>query len=389
VAPFDWQPRTRVLFGAGTFGELGARARELETRHTLLVCDAGIVSSGYAAAARASLEAAGIRVSSFHDFAANPDSRMLEAGRDAAASLDIDSFVALGGGSSLDCAKGINLLLTNGGAIADYRGYGKASKPMLPMIGVPTTAGTGSEAQSYAVIADAETHLKMACGDPKLSFKLAILDPALTWSQPASVTVATGFDALSHAVESFVTAKRSPVSDMLAREAWRLIDGNLERVIARADDAEARAAMLLGAHYAGAAIEQSMLGAAHACANPLTARYDITHGIAVSLMLPSVVRWNASVVGARYKELLAASAASRNGHGPHAGAGAGAEFEALAKRLEDVRRACGFPGSLEEAGVPSADLESLARDAAAQWTGNFNPRPLDEAGAMELYRWAY
>ena len=154
MALFDWQPRTRVLFGAGTFAELGARARELETRHTLLVCDQGIVSSGYAAAARASLEAAGIRVSTFHDFAVNPDSRMIEAGRAAAAALDIDSpgidspgidsIVALGGGSSLDCAKGINLLLTNGGEIADYRGYGKASKPMLPMIGVPTTAGTGS-----------------------------------------------------------------------------------------------------------------------------------------------------------------------------------------------------------------------------------------------------
>jgi alcohol dehydrogenase len=381
VALFDWQPRTRVLFGAGTFAELGACARELETRHTLLVCDQGIVSSGYAAAARASLEAAGIRVSAFHDFAVNPDSTMIEAGRDAAAALDIDSLVALGGGSSLDCAKGINLLLTNGGAIADYRGYGKAAKPMLPMIGIPTTAGTGSEAQSYAVIADAGTHLKMACGDPKLSFKVAILDPALTWSQPASVTVATGFDAMSHAVESFVTAKRSPVSDMLAREAWRLIDGNLERVIARADDADARAAMLLGAHYAGAAIEQSMLGAAHACANPLTARYDITHGIAVALMLPSVVRWNAEVVGARYKELLASSAASRNGHAP--------TVEEFAKRLEDIRRVCGFPGSLEEAGVPSGDLESLARDAAPQWTGTFNPRPFDEAGAMELYRWAW
>jgi alcohol dehydrogenase len=182
-------------------------------------------------------------------------------------------------------------------------------------------------------------------------------------------------------VEAFVTAKRSPVSDMLAREAWRLIDGNLERVIARADDAEARAAMLLGAHYAGGAIEQSMLGAAHACANPLTARYDITHGIAVSLMLPSVVRWNAEVVGARYQDLLTSSAASRNGHAP--------TVEEFAKRLEDVRRACGFPGSLEEAGVPAADLESLARDAAPQWTGNFNPRPFTEGGALELYRWAY
>jgi alcohol dehydrogenase len=324
-------------------------------------------------------------VSGFHDFAINPDSSMIEIGRAFAATLDIDGLVALGGGSSLDCAKGINLLLTNGGEIADYRGYGKATKPMLPMVGVPTTAGTGSEAQSYAVIADATTHLKMACGDPKLSFRVAILDPTLTWSQPAAVTVATGFDALSHAVESFVTTKRSPLSDMLAREAWRLIDAHLERVIARADDGEARAAMLLGAHYAGAAIEQSMLGAAHACANPLTARYDVTHGIAVSLMLPAVVRWNAGVAGARYGELLALS---RNGSRP-ANASTPAYAEAIATRLEHVRRLCGFPGSLRDAGIPEGDLPSLARDAAAQWTGNFNPRPLDEAGALELYRWAF
>lgn len=385
MALFDWQPRTRVLFGAGTFGELGTRARELGTRHVLLVCDRGIVDCGYADAAHASLDAAGIRVSTFHDFAVNPDSAMIDAGRAAAAALGrsaqgpIDGFVALGGGSSLDCAKGINLLLTNGGTMTDYRGYGKATREMMPMIGIPTTAGTGSEAQSYAVIADASTHLKMACGDPKLAFRLAILDPTLTRSQPAAVTVATGFDALSHAVESFVTTRRSPLSDMLAREAWRLIETHLERVIAKPDDTDARAAMLLGAHYAGAAIEQSMLGAAHACANPLTAKYDITHGIAVALMLPSVVRWNGTVVGSRYGELSAASM-SRNGAKPH---------DAVATRLEQVREACGFPTSLREAGVPEEDLPALARDAATQWTGSFNPRPLDEAGALELYRWAF
>jgi alcohol dehydrogenase class IV len=347
----------------------------------LLVCDRGIVDCGYADAAHASLDAAGIHVSTFHDFAVNPDSTMIDAGRAAVAALDapIDGFVALGGGSSLDCAKGINLLLTNGGTMTDYRGYGKATREMLPMIGIPTTAGTGSEAQSYAVIADAATHLKMACGDPKLAFRLAILDPTLTWSQPAAVTVATGFDALSHAVESFVTTRRSPLSDMLAREAWRLIEGNIERVIAMPDDGDGRSAMLLGAHYAGAAIEQSMLGAAHACANPLTAKYDITHGIAVALMLPSVVRWNGTVVGARYGELSAVPL-SRNGSKPH---------DAVATRLERVREACGFPTSLRAAGVPEEDLPSLARDAATQWTGGFNPRPLDEAGALELYQWAF
>ena len=183
-------------------------------------------------------------------FDANPDSRMVEAGRVAAASRAIDSIVALGGGSSLDCAKGINFVLTNGGSMRDYRGSGKAARPMLPAIGVPTTAGTGSEAQSYAIISDAETHQKMACGDPKAAFRIAVLDPTLTITNPRPVTAIAGYDALSHAVESFVTSERTQVSDLFAREAWRLIEANYERVLRSPADMAARSAMLLGAHHA-------------------------------------------------------------------------------------------------------------------------------------------
>ena len=142
----------------------------------------------------------------------------------AAASKGI---VALGGGSSLDCAKGANFLHADGGEIADFRGYGKVRGTMLPMIGIPTTAGTGSDAQSYAVLSDARTHVKMACGDPGAAFKVALLDPALTVSQPASVTAASGYDALSHAIEAFVTTARTPLSQTFAREAWRLVRGQL------------------------------------------------------------------------------------------------------------------------------------------------------------------
>jgi alcohol dehydrogenase len=179
-----------------------------------------MIATGY----EALLHAAGIAAFRFHDFNANPDSRMVEAGRVFAAASRADAIVAIGGGSSLDCAKGINFVLTNGGHIRDYRGYGKAPRPMLPMIGVPTTAGTGSDAQSYAIISDADTHAKMACGDPKAAFRVAILDPMLTVTQPREVTAIAGFDAISHAVESYVTATRTPVSDLCAREAWRLLE---------------------------------------------------------------------------------------------------------------------------------------------------------------------
>src|SRR5882724_10395061 len=192
---FDFQPRTRVLFGAGVIERLGELALELNFRRTLLVADRGLVASGHVAEALSPLREAGIEVVEFHDFDVNPDTRMIEAGCDFAAPLRIDSLIALGGGSSLDCAKGINLLLTNGGQMQDYHGYGKAVRPLLPMIGVPTTAGTGSEAQTYALISDAQTHVKLACGDPKAAFRIALLDPALTLSQPPDITATSGFDA--------------------------------------------------------------------------------------------------------------------------------------------------------------------------------------------------
>jgi len=379
VPPFDFQLRTRVVFGDGAFAQLGELARELSFTRTLVVADPGIVAAGMAAQATALLDAAGIATRLFDAFGANPDTEMVEAGRAAAAAFGIDSIVALGGGSSLDCAKGINFLVTNGGTMRDYRGFGKASKPMRPSIGIPTTAGTGSEAQSYALISDSETHAKMACGDAKAAFRVAILDPQLTRTQPRAVAAIAGYDAISHAVESFVTTRRTELSDLFARDAWRRLERHYERVLAAPDDAKARGAMLLGAHEAGIAIEQSMLGAAHACANPLTARYGTTHGIAIAVMLPHVVRWNAEAVGDRYAELLRAS-----GRDPDGDAG-----EQLANRLDGLAAAGALPRSLRELGVEREAFDELAVDAATQWTGTCNPRPFDAAAARTLYEQAY
>src|SRR6188474_1243195 len=194
IGSFDLALHTRVVFGAGTLDRLGELARELGFNRTLVVTDKGLLPTGLADRAKALLASASIESWSFHEFEPNPDMAMVEAGRVVAAAHQIDSLVALGGGSSLDCAKGINFVLTNGGTMRDYWGFGKAAHPMLPSIGVPTTAGTGSEAQSYALIADAETHAKMACGDPKSAFRIAILDPTLTVSQPRSVTAIAGYD---------------------------------------------------------------------------------------------------------------------------------------------------------------------------------------------------
>jgi alcohol dehydrogenase len=403
MRPFDFQLRTRVVFGDGAFARLGELARELSFTRALLVADRGIVATGQVERAAALLDAQGVQPFTFHDFDANPDSRMVDAGRAVAASCRVDSIVAVGGGSSLDCAKGINFVLTNGGTMRDYRGFGKATRQMLPSIGVPTTAGTGSEAQSYALISDSETHAKMACGDPKAAFRIALLDPELSVTQPREVTAIAGYDAISHAVESYVTTRRSEASDLFARDAWRWLSGNFARVLEAPDDRLARGAMLWGAHEAGIAIEQSMLGATHACANPLTACYGTTHGIAIAVMLPHVVRWNAEVVGDRYAELLVARPFSASARDQFVRATAdrdrGAESpalrdseaagEQLATRLETLRDAARLPATLREIGVAREDFPALAADAATQWTGTCNPRPFDAAAALALYERAY
>ena len=372
---FDLQLRTRVVYGNGALDRLGDLARELGFRRTLIVADQGIVGCGIVERAAAMLGTAGIESVRFHEFSENPDSDMVAAGARAAAEARVDSILGLGGGSSLDCAKGINFVLTNGGTMADFRGHGKARTPLLPMIGVPTTAGTGSEAQEYAIISDPRTHAKMACGDPSAAFRVAILDPELTLTQPQALTATAGFDAISHAVEAYVTAKGNEASRLFAREAWRLLDGNYARVLSHPHDLDARAAMLLGSHWAGAAIAQSMLGATHACANPLTAQFGVTHGVAIAVMLPHVVRWNADVADAFYVNLLREVGVS-------ASAGSGVR---LADRLEELAIVGGFPRSLGALGITADALPRLADEAAEQWTGKFNPRPFDREAALLLY----
>ena len=370
ITSFDFQPRTRVVFGNGSLAQLGELARPLGRRRALVVSDPGIVSAGYPAAAVRFLETAGLSTFVFSDVEENPTTAHVDAGLAFAKEHEVDLIVGLGGGSSMDCAKGINFLLTNGGRMKDYWGVGKASKPMLPLIAIPTTAGTGSEAQSFALIADEQTHQKMACGDPKAAAAVAILDPQLTLTQPAVVTADTGIDAVSHALESWVTKKRNPISALYSREAWRLLSNGLPRVLDQPSDLAARGEMLLGAHLAGAAIENSMLGAAHSCANPLTAHHDVVHGAAVGVMLASVIRYNAAAVGPLYAQLDTSA-------------------ENLAGRVEAMLGQAGLPTRLSDHGVPENGLPDLAEEASRQWTAQFNPRPVTAKDLLEIYRCAY
>lgn len=372
---FDWHPTTRTVFGAGQVDQLGDLAAPLGGRRPLLVTDPGIEAAGHVERALRSLIAAGLDPVVFDGVEENPTTRHVEQGLAFAKRKNVDLFVGLGGGSAMDTAKGINFLLSNGGKMTDYWGVGKAHAPMLPLIAIPTTAGTGSEAQSFALIADETTHVKMACGDKKAAARIALLDPELTVSQPPRVAAVSGIDAITHSIESWVTRAANPISSIFAREAWQLLSRGFPRMIRHPRDMEARGEVLLGAHLAGHAIECSMLGAAHAAANPLTARFGVTHGLAVGLLLPHVIRFNAECVAARYAALVSADEE--------------VAAEELARTVERFQRWSGLPTSLKGCAVDEEAIPAMAKEAEAQWTAGFNPRPVSAADFEGLYRQAY
>ena len=274
----------------------------------------------------------------------------------------------------MDCAKGINFLLTNGGTIADYWGVGKATRAMLPMIAIPTTAGTGSEAQSFALIADERTHQKMACGDRKAMPAAAILDPELTVSQPAHVTADTGIDAISHALETWVTNRRNAVSTLFSQEAWRLLSANFRprarqpgrsrsprrhatrRLLRRNRNREfhARRGPFLRQSPHGALQRRAWRRRGHHAAGRDSLQCDL--------------RWAAST-----DEL----AGSRDG------------AETLACRVESLLQRAALPTRLSQYSIPQDVLPELAREASRQWTAQFNPRPVDENDLLEIYRCVY
>jgi len=374
---FDYQPRTRLIMGNGCLSRAGEVVRALPASRVLLVTDPGVAAAGHADRLQNILIEAGLEVFRFDDVRPNPTTRCVEACVDRATAGKIEAFVALGGGSAMDTAKGANFLFTNGGRMHDYWGVGKATKPMLPLVAIPTTAGTGSEMQCAALIADEVTHQKMACLDPKAAPKVALLDPELTLSQPPRVTACTGLDAIAHAVESMVSRPRNAISILYAREAFRLASHAFPKVLQEPNDLAARGAMLLAAAFAGVAIENSMLGAAHSAANPLTAHFDLTHGHAVAVMLPHVVRFNALDASSTeaYIEL------ARLGQ-------LGKEVDDLIQALEQWRVMAGL-SPLSVACPAAAELvDTLAEEAARQWTAQFNPRPLTANDFAALYQQA-
>lgn len=382
VSSFETKPLPQLLYGEGKLHELLSIIDRISSQfppqrspHVFVVTDSGLTHTGAPKKVEQLLNNQKITTTLYNKTQENPDESSCQKAASILKESGATLIVALGGGSSIDTAKAANLLAF--GSLNDKEifyqlsshKYGEVKGQLLPLIAIPTTSGTGSECQSYALISKDCSHEKMAIGDPQLLPHTSILDPELTISQPSIVTACTGIDALAHTIESYVSRKRNELSAAYAKRAFTLLSENLESVFKEPVNLEARGAVLLGASLAGAAIENSMLGCAHASANPLTARYNITHGQAVAVMLPHVIRWNMTSPETRnqYSEL-------------HAD---------LPNLVDKLIQSSGLTTHLTSLNIPEDQVDFLAQDAMKQWTGTFNPITPTEKLLKSLYQKAF
>jgi alcohol dehydrogenase len=348
----------------------------------LLVTDAGVRGAGLAAGAEASLAAAGLGVAVYDGVVADPPERVVYAALETARSAAADLVVGLGGGSSLDAAKLVAVLLSLPEAteLASIYGVGRVpGRRTVPLVQVPTTAGTGSEVTAVAVVTAGE-EVKLGVNSPQLLADAAVLDAELTLSLPPHVTAHTGIDAMVHAIEAFTSKQRkNPLSDALAVEALRLLRANVARACENGSDRAARAAMLLGANLAGQAFSNAPVAAVHALAYPVGGRFHVPHGLSNALVLPHVLRFNGRTHAAAYRGL-----------GPVFAADDGEAVAAMADWFEALSARLGVERRLREVGVGEEDLASMA-ESAMQHTRLLvnNPCELREADALAIYRSAW
>lgn len=374
MLPDYWQfyMPTRIVAGAGVLRDLENEILATGSSRPFLVTDRQIRAVGLVeklASALGSLELVGI----FDEVPANSEVSLVEKGAAAAREAGADILVTLGGGSCIDTAKAMNIVLSLGGTLLDYEGFGQINSPLRPLAAIPTTAGTGSESTQYAVILDGMRHTKVTFLSPHLTPAIAVLDPELTLSLPPSLTASTGMDALGHAMESYASTSGSPMARGLATEACAMIFDNLEKAVHNGDDLQARYSMLLASNMAGIAFSNSMVGCVHAMAHALGALKGVPHALAVGLMLPYGIKYNGEGEGFRIYDALAGMLLGKRGEGSP---------EMLAERISSLLEACGLPRRLRDiGGIEEEDLPSVAEEAAVDGAMYTNPR---EAGPEEL-----
>lgn len=380
---FLFQHTTVIDYGRGSVDRVGEHASSLGARRALLVCDEGIVAAGLAERAEATLRAAGIAVTRFSDLSPNP--RDTECQRAASAALEgrAECVIGLGGGSVMDTAKAAAALVKNGGTVKDWEDPKRLREAPLPTICVPTTAGTGSEVTFVAVITDDQAHYKMTLLDPRLAPDVALLDPDLTTGLPATLTAATGMDALTHAIEAYTGRAANPISDALALQAIEGVRHYLVRAVRQGDDIDARSGMLLASLLAGMAFGNSDVGAVHCMGETLGGRYDTPHGIACAVFLPFVFEFNIEADPTRHAAVARALGVEAAGGDPEATAREGAAV--IRRLMADVD----LPRFQDLEGVSPADFPLLARSSAEHVCSPDNAREIGEPDYLSLFQKAY
>jgi alcohol dehydrogenase class IV len=376
--------KTVVLYGEGRLSGLGNLLQSLNASKVLVVTDRGITKSGIVEKCLNAIKSEHIDFVLFDEVEPNPTTDSVSKGLLLAKREPVNAIVAIGGGSSIDAAKAINVLLANRGKVVDYRGFNQVGKKGLPLIAIPTTAGTGSEMTSFMLISDSETHQKIVCSDPKIIPDLAILDPTLTLSLPPSVTVSTGLDALSHSIESYVSKAANPYSEILSLRATEIIAQNMFNVFKEPSNLDARGQMLMAANMAGLAVHLSYLGAAHSMANPLTSHCNVDHGLAVGMVLPYVMLFNAQSQPKKYRKIAIALGAKHD-----EGEGDLTISRKGASKLRSLLDELSLPPNLAKMGVREDLIPKMAQEALTQLSLDYNPIKPDLQQMTKLFLSAF
>ncbi len=383
TAIFDYRPLTHLVYGNDSIRRLNEFVNEYDGKHILIISEPSVKAAGHIDRVLKILAEENHSVTIYDDAKETPTIQDVNQCYQSVVNAQIDLIIGLGSGGCLDTAKACNFLLTNGGVLEDYQNPDQTIDSMLPVIAIPTTAGTGSECLSYAQITNAKTNKLLLCRHPNAAPVVAIIDPIFTLSLPMKETIESGMGVLALAIESAVSSKRNRASAMFSREAFKLIGTSFTTVMAEPENLKARAGMLLGSAYAGIAVENSMLGAAHAAAQPLTIHYGLPRGHAVCLMLPHVISHNGRDPQLQkiYAELAATAArlvAPRDSDTQ--------AMNNLIAWLFKILNSIGFSPHLKTYGIASSDLPQLANEAVNEWTAMYNPIPLQTKDYLELYQ---
>ena len=371
-----------ISTGPGAAKEAGAHAKQLGKK-ALIVTDANLVKIGLLKEVKASLDAAGVPYSVYDKVVMEPVVEYVDEGLHAFRDAGADIVVSVGGGSPIDTGKAIAVLLRNPGAISDYMGANKIEKPSAPLIAIPTTAGTGSEVTPFTIITNKQTDVKMLISSPHLLPTVALVDPLMTLKMPRGITAATGLDALTHAIEAYVSVKAQPLTDTFALQAIRLISSNLRRAWSHPDDLEARSSVLMRALQAGLAFANSSVALVHGMARPIGAYFHVAHGISNAVLLPTVIEYSVAGNPERYADIAGAMGEETGGL---------STADAAQRTVDAVRRLNAdlqIP-SLSGLGIDVSKFESvvskMALDAIASGSPGNNPRKATPEEIVALYR---